>query len=62
MNTAEFEGILAGMKDVAAIAQGVADPASYRVHRPKDADHIADAGKMPTQEELSAGRVIARFE
>ncbi len=62
MNTADFEGILAGMKDVVAIAKGVADPASYRVHRPKDADHIADDGNMPTQEEFSGGKVISRFE
>jgi len=37
-DTANFDGIMAGLKDAIEIAEGRADPATYRVHVPDAID------------------------
>ncbi len=37
-DTTNFDGIMAGLKDAIEIAEGRADPATYRVHVPDDID------------------------
>ncbi len=49
-----FEGIVAGLTDAIAIVRGEADPASYRVHYPKDpADWPSEALAEPVGGDLS---------
>lgn len=41
MSKAAFDKIAAGLTDAIAIAEGQADPGSYRVHIPEDVDVVA---------------------
>ena len=38
MSKSDFEGILAGLDDALTIAQGRADPTTYRIHAPISVD------------------------
>ena len=46
MSKKNFERIMAGLEDAVAIAEGRADPATYRVHVPKTVDVRAIRGRM----------------